>query len=293
MKLPDSPLAVIALGLAALSAIILFAYLLARPPLVRATKLWLLLGLGILPIGAAFAGNVQGFESTKERVFCGSCHLMSLHEKDSDDFASHSLASRHARNKMFGGENCYGCHADYGMFGTIVTKAGGMRHVWMNLTAYRGTSLDEAKKTIRLREPWKMNGNCMQCHSTRDEASGSRFPIYPVGARGRAGGANQLRERRVPRPRAPILRSDWRGGQSMTPIRARRVLSVSCVSALAALALMSWQLFDPYVVPVIIAMSLGQILGTASFAAYLYVVVDDLLRTQRRAGQKSDKVTGG
>ncbi len=76
----------------------------------------------------------------------------------------------------------------------------------------------------------------------------------------------------------------------MTPIRARRVLSVSCVSALAALALMSWQLFDPYVVPVIIAMSLGQILGTASFAAYL-VVVDDL-RTQRRAGQKSDKVTG-
>jgi nitrate/TMAO reductase-like tetraheme cytochrome c subunit len=169
VNLPASPLAVLALGCAALSAVILLAYLVARPPLVRATKLWLLLGLGILPVGAAFAGNVQGFEATKERVFCGSCHLMSLHEKDSDDFASHSLASRHARNPMFGGENCYGCHADYGMFGTIVTKAGGMRHVWMNLTAYRGTSLEDAKKTIRLREPWKMNDNCMQCHSTRDE----------------------------------------------------------------------------------------------------------------------------
>jgi cytochrome c-type protein NapC len=94
---------------------------------------------------------------------------MSLHQQDSDDQASHSLASRHARNPMFGGENCYVCHADYGMFGTIVTKAGGMRHVWMNLTAYRGTSIEEAKETVHLREPSKMNGNCMQCHSTRDE----------------------------------------------------------------------------------------------------------------------------
>ena len=169
MSFPASTLGILTLGFAVLSAIIQLAYLLARPPLVRATKLWLLLGLGILPIGAAFAGNVHGFEATKERVFCGSCHLMSLHEKDSDDFTSHSLASRHARNPMFGGENCYVCHADYGMFGTIVTKAGGMRHVWMNLTKYRDVTLGEAKQTIHLREPWKMNGNCMQCHSTRDE----------------------------------------------------------------------------------------------------------------------------
>jgi len=169
VSLPTSPLAIIALGLALLSAIIQVAYLILRPPLVRVTKLWLLVGLGILPIGAAFAGNVQGFEATKERAFCGSCHLMSLHQQDSDNLASLSLASRHARNPFFGNENCYVCHADYGMFGTIVTKAGGMRHVWMNLTAYRGVSLDEAQTTIHLREPWKMNGNCMQCHSTLDE----------------------------------------------------------------------------------------------------------------------------
>jgi nitrate/TMAO reductase-like tetraheme cytochrome c subunit len=169
VSLPTSPLAIIALGLAVLSAIIQVAYLIVRPPLVRVTKLWLLVGLGILPIGAAFAGNVQGFEATKERVFCGSCHLMSLHQQDSDNLASLSLASRHARNPFFGSENCYVCHADYGMFGTIVTKAGGMRHVWMNLTAYRGVSLEEAKTTVHLREPWKMNGNCMQCHSTLDD----------------------------------------------------------------------------------------------------------------------------
>jgi cytochrome c-type protein NapC len=54
------------------------------------------------------------------------------------------------------------------MFGTVVTKAGGMRHVLLNLTEYRNTSLDEAKRTIRLRAPFP-NGNCMQCHSTETE----------------------------------------------------------------------------------------------------------------------------
>lgn len=168
MSTPTSPLAILAIGFAALSATILVWYLAARPPLDRATKIWLLLGLGILPIGGAFAGNVQGFESTKDRVFCGSCHLMSLHQRDSEDRGSDSLAARHARNALFGSENCYACHADYGMFGTVVTKLGGMRHVWLNLTEYRGTSLEEGKRTIHLLEPWKMNGNCMRCHSTDD-----------------------------------------------------------------------------------------------------------------------------
>jgi NapC/NirT cytochrome c family protein len=166
--LASSPLAVLECASAGLSAIILVGYLVVRPPLVRATKLWLLLGLGVFPIGAAFAGNVQGFEATKDRVFCGSCHVMALHRADSDDRASGSLASRHARNAMFGYENCYVCHADYGMFGTILTKAGGLRHVWLYLTEYRQTPVEEAKKTIHLREPSKMNGNCMQCHSTDD-----------------------------------------------------------------------------------------------------------------------------
>jgi hypothetical protein len=168
VSLLATPLSVVEVACAALAAVILVIYLALRPPLVRATKLALLLGLGVFPIGAAFSGNVQGFEATKERVFCGSCHVMALHRGDSDDRASGSLASRHARNAMFGSENCYVCHADYGMFGTILTKAGGLRHVWLYLTEYRKTPLDEAKKTIRLRDPSTMNSNCMQCHSTDD-----------------------------------------------------------------------------------------------------------------------------
>ena len=161
-----SVLSTLALACAAISALILIGYLVMRPKLGHATKVWLALGLGVFPIGAAAAGNVQGFEATKEREFCGSCHVMSLHENDSNDPASVSLASRHARNKLFGSESCYACHADYGMFGTVVTKIGGMRHVWLYLTEYRKTPLEEAKRTITLRKPYP-NDNCMQCHSTK------------------------------------------------------------------------------------------------------------------------------
>jgi nitrate/TMAO reductase-like tetraheme cytochrome c subunit len=166
VNLASAPLAVLEIVCAAMAACILVAYLVLQPPLVHATKVWLLLGLGVFPIGAAFSGNVHGFEATKQREFCGSCHVMALHQADSDDRGSGSLASRHARNAMFGSENCYACHADYGMFGTVLTKAGGMRHVWLYLTEYRKKTLDEAKKTIRLRDPAEMNQNCMRCHST-------------------------------------------------------------------------------------------------------------------------------
>jgi hypothetical protein len=63
-------------------------------------------------------------------------------------------------------------------------------------------------------------------------------------------------------------------------------LDVACVGALAALALMTWQIFDPRVWPVMVAMSLGQVLGTASLAVFAYVVVVDF-RGQLRAGRES------
>jgi hypothetical protein len=74
----------------------------------------------------------------------------------------------------------------------------------------------------------------------------------------------------------------------MTAQRARRLLVVSCLCALAALALMTWQLFDPHVFPIIVAMSIGQVLGTASFATYLYVVFDDFRRHRRAQKQQPE-----
>ncbi len=66
----------------------------------------------------------------------------------------------------------------------------------------------------------------------------------------------------------------------MIKLNQARVLKAACVLALIALALMSWSLFDPRPIPVVLAMSLGQLLGTLSLGAFLVVVVTDI-RTQR------------
>jgi len=54
------------------------------------------------------------------------------------------------------------------------------------------------------------------------------------------------------------------------------VMRGACFLALAALALMAWSLVDPHPIPVILAMSAGQVLGTGSLVAFLFVVVAEL-----------------
>ncbi|HET9990252.1 MAG TPA: NapC/NirT family cytochrome c [Kofleriaceae bacterium] len=165
--MPTDPLILLSLGLAAAAALVLLWFLLWRPKLTRMTKVVLFFGIGVLPIGTATTGNYAGFEATKARRFCGSCHVMTPYSSDSGDPASMSLAARHARNAMFGEENCYACHADYGMFGTIKTKAGGMRHIYEYVFHYRNKTLEEARATIHIRAPFK-NSTCMHCHSTEN-----------------------------------------------------------------------------------------------------------------------------
>ncbi len=62
----------------------------------------------------------------------------------------------------------------------------------------------------------------------------------------------------------------------MTPAGHRRILSHACAWGLISLGLMVWSLFDPRPLPVIGAMSIGQVFGTISLASFLYVVVSDL-----------------
>lgn len=161
------PLVWMSLGLAAMSAAVVIWYLVFRPALTRVTKVALLFGIGLLPIGSAMTSNYVGFEATKGRPFCGSCHVMKPYTHDSENPMSTSLAARHARNNLFGGENCYACHEEYGMFSTIRTKIGGMRHVYEYVFHYRNMSLEEAKEKIHIRRPFQ-NSTCMQCHSTEN-----------------------------------------------------------------------------------------------------------------------------
>jgi nitrate/TMAO reductase-like tetraheme cytochrome c subunit len=160
------PLTIVAFVCTIAAAVILVGFLLGRPRLDAATRTILFFGMGVLPIGAAAAANVQGYEATQKREFCGSCHVMTPHAQDSVDPNSIGLAARHARNDFFGQKNCYTCHADYGMYGTVLTKIGGMRHVWLYYTEFSDMPLDEARQKIHLRKPYP-NANCMECHSTQ------------------------------------------------------------------------------------------------------------------------------
>jgi hypothetical protein len=72
----------------------------------------------------------------------------------------------------------------------------------------------------------------------------------------------------------------------MSALRSARILRGACLLALAALALMSWSLFDPRPIPVVLAMSLGQLLGTLSLAAFVVVVVADI-HAQRISASKA------
>ena len=57
-----------------------------------------------------------------------------------------------------------------------------------------------------------------------------------------------------------------------------RVLSIACVLALVSLVLMVWSLLEPTPLPVLVAMSLGQVIGTISLLMFLAVVLADMRR---------------
>lgn len=63
----------------------------------------------------------------------------------------------------------------------------------------------------------------------------------------------------------------------------RRLLRWSAGLTLVALALMVWSMLAPTPLPVMIAMTVGQGLGTLAFGAYLYVIIADLRRLRREA----------
>jgi hypothetical protein len=72
----------------------------------------------------------------------------------------------------------------------------------------------------------------------------------------------------------------------MNAAKVTLTLRAACVLGLAALALMVWSLFDPRPIPVVVAMSVGQLLGTLSLGAFLFVVFLDLRRANAKKGDQ-------
>lgn len=150
---------------ALIAAAILVYYLVKKPFIDFRMKLQLFLGLGVLPAVTGVSSTVSGMDATTHREFCGSCHVMQTHYQDASDPKAQSLAARHSRNPFFGEKSCYVCHADYGMYGYAMTKAGGMRHVYeYYLGGYNKMPLEKFNQIIHLQKPYD-NANCRQCHT--------------------------------------------------------------------------------------------------------------------------------
>lgn len=62
-------------------------------------------------------------------------------------------------------------------------------------------------------------------------------------------------------------------------------LRISAVLTLVGLALMAWSMLQPTPLPVMLAMTVGQAVGSGAFALYLYVVVRDVRRAWRDRGR--------
>jgi peptidoglycan/LPS O-acetylase OafA/YrhL len=69
------------------------------------------------------------------------------------------------------------------------------------------------------------------------------------------------------------------------------LLRIAAVFSLLGLALMMWSMFDPRPGPVLIGLSLGQLIGTTSFAIYLSIVIWDIRRRRRETSTPEDRAS--
>ena len=75
-------------------------------------------------------------------------------------------------------------------------------------------------------------------------------------------------------------------------VQMSTILRISAVFTIIGLAMMVWSLLVPTPLPVMLAMSAGQMFGMIAFGLYLTAIVIDL-RRDRRAKRESQQHIGG
>jgi cytochrome c nitrite reductase small subunit len=117
---------------------------------------WLLVSVGLVPIMVAFMTFAHGLESTTTVAACGSCHVMTPFVRDLRDVKSDTLAATHFKNRFILESQCYTCHSDYGLGGTVKAKLAGLGHVWRYTTGLYDVP-------IKIAQPYP-NFRCLGCH---------------------------------------------------------------------------------------------------------------------------------
>ena len=141
---------VVSLGIASLSGL-------------AAYKFMALAAFVAVPAASVGLANYHVFEGGKEVQSCVKCHVMRPMVTDMQDVQSMTLAARHYRNKWITKNQCYTCHTDYGLAGTLKAKMDGYRH----LARYTTGTYTEP---IRFRGIYN-NHNCLQCHAGTEKFS--------------------------------------------------------------------------------------------------------------------------
>ena len=117
---------------------------------------WLLVAVGLVPIMVGFMAFAHGLESSATVSACGSCHVMTPFVNDLRDVKSETLAATHFKNRFILENQCYTCHSDYGLGGTISAKLAGLGHVWRYTTG-------RYEVPIKIAQPYS-NLRCLSCH---------------------------------------------------------------------------------------------------------------------------------
>jgi nitrate/TMAO reductase-like tetraheme cytochrome c subunit len=148
----------IGLVLAALDVVLVLLLwrMVRRRGLTAASKTLILGAIVVLPAIVVFLATANGMSESMTVNACGDCHAMESHVADLRNPASDSLAAVHYKNRYIQTDQCYTCHSDYGMFGTVSAKLEGLGHVYHNTTG-------NYPKPIKIKSPYS-NLRCLSCH---------------------------------------------------------------------------------------------------------------------------------
>lgn len=164
----------IALAVLNLAILVIAWRRLSRSGSLRGAMGTLFFGLAVLPVVVIFFSYSQGMSEMETVRACGGCHVMAGHVADLRDPASESLAAVHFKNRYIRENQCYACHSDYGMLGTLAAKMDGVRHVRHFLAGTYTVPLQIA-------HPYS-NAPCLQCHGESQKFLKSSG--HPVEVRG-------------------------------------------------------------------------------------------------------------
>lgn len=140
---------------------ILIAAIVVRPTMTASTagKVLTFAAFCILPMLCGAMAASTHIERSKKTKFCISCHIMEGYGRSLYvDDPSYVPATHFQNHRVPPNEACYTCHTDYGLYGGLRAKLGGLKHIFVQ---YFGNPPQPAD--IKLYTPYN-NRECLHCH---------------------------------------------------------------------------------------------------------------------------------